>query len=158
MILHAIMEVPSHIQLKHGLNSCHTLCQSREVSVDHKTRHLQQIIWSTVFVQREGKCMGCPSICKKYRSLRNQVVNILRQSKVITRRECRAKGTNSSGKLLNLRKPGRSLPWRKVQCMRSPQMLTRLLYLTIFFSPLTEANSMVSPSTIPPETIFAQKK
>ena len=62
LILHAIMEVPSHIQLKHGLNSCHTLCQSHEISVDHKTRHLQQIIWSAVFVHREEKWAAHPYV------------------------------------------------------------------------------------------------
>jgi len=53
--------------------------------------------------------------------------------------------------------------------MRSPQMLTRLLYLTTFslrtfnssVPPLTQANSqrfMVTPSAIPPETIFATEE
>ena len=47
---------------------------------------------------RRARKTGCPSLWNKYTSLRNQVVNILRQSKREHLRKYQDRGVNSSGR------------------------------------------------------------
>ena len=129
-------------------------------------RHIRSKIRKRNSAYRKGKETGCPSIWKKYLSLRNQVVSMLRQSKRDHLKRMSSQGSKQFWKTVKfLKKTSSQIPTLKKGSEISSNADKASLLNNIFsqnfnssVSPLTRANSqhfMVSLSAIPPETIFA---
>ena len=119
---------------------------------------------------QERKGNGMPILVEKYRSLRNEVVNVLRQSKRDHLKRMSSQGSKQFWKTVKfLKKTSIQIPTLKKgsdeissnagKASLLNEVLSQNFNLAI--PPLTEADSqhfMVNPSTIPPQTILCTEE